>query len=480
MVRKYFPSNPSLSTEAMIEGFKQGSAVLANLRTVAFSLPLSRDRLLFLSHSASELYGEPVHVLALHPNFWQEAIHPEDKPAVWLGVDKLRETEHGESEFIYRLVASDGEVIWVLHRCRLATSESGVPLRIDNLVTPCRPPAAPAKRSEIGNAVFVSAGDALIVRDGGTLDILDANAATLALLACSRGELLRQRLADFSVTTEGFDSRAEAPYLDAALRGRPQRYEWLLSPREGEPRWVEAMTTPLRHAERDCLLTVFRDIDSRHREQERQTLAAELVERGRDPIAWANPAGQLQSLNAAARAWLGLGNETVQDLFITDLLPAWAQPHFLQTCLPLATKDGSWRGEMSLVSRDGRHLPVLLTLLAHKRGGALKGYSLLAQDISVWKLNEQRYKRDKEALESDKLFKDKLLENVSANLVAPLDQLRQIAQIIERNPLDAERALPHLKRAIEQAHRLVGATHEYLRAGAQRDLPEHDLPGKTK
>ncbi|GAB3262362.1 PAS domain-containing protein [Chitinimonas naiadis] len=476
MVRKYFPSNPSLSADAMIEGFRQGSAILANLRTVAFALPLSRDRLLYLSHSAADLYGEPVHVLALHPNFWLEAIHAEDKPAVWLGMDKLRASEHGEAEFVYRLIASDGEVVWVLHHCRLAISESGVPLRIDNLITPCQAPAPPVKRQEIGNSVFVAAGDALIVRDAQTLDILDANSATLAILACSRAELLRQRLTDFSVATEGFDARAESAYLDAARNGRPQRYEWLLSPREGEPRWVEAMTTPLKHADRDCLLTVFRDIDSRHREQERQTLAAELVERGRDPIAWANPAGQLQSLNAAARSWLAMGNEVVQDMFITDLLPSWAQPHFLQTCLPMATKDGSWRGEMALLSRDGRNLPVLLTLIAHKRGGALKGYSLVAQDISVWKHKEQRYKKDKEALESDQLFKDKLLENVSANLVAPLDQLRQIAQIIERNPADAERALPHLKRAIEQAHRLVGATHEYLKSGAQRDLPDHNKP----
>ncbi|WP_179958442.1 PAS domain-containing protein [Chitinimonas arctica] len=455
----------------MLDGFKQGSAVMSGLRAVAFAMPLSRDRLLYLSLSASELYGEPVSVLYDHPNFWLEAIDPADKPAVWLGMDKLRQNGAGEAEFVYRLMSGAGDSTWVLHRCKVITNETGVPLRIDCLITPCQAPAPAAARHEIGNAVFAAAGDAMLVRDAASLDILDANTATLALLACSRGELLRQRLTDFSATTEGFDTRAEASHIDAARHGRPQRYDWLVAPREGDARWVEAVTSSLRHAGRDCLLTILRDTDRRHRELEQQALAVELVDRGRDPIAWANPAGQLLRLNAAGCELLGVHQDAVCDLFITDLLPVWAQPHFLHTCLPLATKDGIWRGEMGLVRRDGGNQPVMLTLLAHKRSGAIKGYSLVAQDIAVWKLKEQRYKRDKEELENDKLLKDKLLENVSAGLLPPLDQLRQIAQILERNPADVERALPHLKRAIEQARRLVDATTEYLKAGAQRDLP---------
>ncbi|WP_269531475.1 PAS domain-containing protein [Chitinimonas sp. BJYL2] len=471
MVRKYFPSNPNLSQEAMAEAFRQGGAVLSSLRSVVFSLNLARDELLFLSQSASELYGEPVPVLSAHPNFWLEAIHPEDKPAVWLGMDKVAQAPGSEAAFVYRLVAADGDITWVQHHCRIAHSESGQPLRFDCLVSPTTAGSAAPRRNEIGNAVFSSAGDALLVRDAATLDILDGNAAMLAMLACSRAELLRQKLVDFSAVTEGFDARLEASHISAARRGQPQRYDWLLVPREGEPRWVEAMTTPLRHADRDCVLTILRDTDQRQREHERQILATELVERSRDAMAWADPAGQLQRINPAGHEWLRIGEEAVHDLFLTDLLPAWAQPHFLQTCLPLATKDGVWRGEMALVSRDGRNLPVMLTLIAHKRGGALKGYSVIAQDIGPWRLSEQRFKRDKEALEADMLMKEKLLENVSGGLTAPLDQLRQIVQILERNPADVERALPHLKRAVEQARRLVGATSEFLKAGAQRDLP---------
>ncbi|MBV8467800.1 MAG: hypothetical protein JO218_17810, partial [Burkholderiales bacterium] len=83
----------------------------------------------------------------------------------------------------------------------------------------------------------------------------------------------------------------------------------------------------------------------------------------------------------------------------------------------------------------------------------------------------QRHKREKEELASDKLFKEKLLENVSGSLVRPLDQLRQIVHILERNPADLERAMPHMRNAVEQARRLVDATTEFLKNGAQRDLP---------
>lgn len=444
---------------------------MAGLKTVAFALTLKRDSLLYLSQSATELYGEPVTLLEDHPNFWLEAIHPEDKPAVWVGMGKMRQAEESEAEFVYRLIASDGDITWVQHRCRIACSDSGVPLRIDCIVTPCRAPSPTVDRPEVGNTVFMAAGDAMIVRDASTLDILDANSAALALMACSRSELLRQRLLDFSATTEGFDARAEAAQLDAARRGRVQRYDWLVAPREGSPRWVEAVTTPLQYAGRPCLLTVFRDTHARHLDQDKHWQSAELVDRSQDVMAWADAAGQLQRLNQTGYTQLGMSAESVSSLFVTDLLPAWAQPHFLHTCLPLATKDGIWRGELALRSRDGRNLPMMLTLLAHKQGGTLKGYSVIAQDIAPWKLKEQRFKHEKEVLETDKLLKDKLLENVSAGLLPPLDQLRQIAQLLERNPADTERALPHLKRAIEQARRLVDATTEFLKAGAQRDLP---------
>jgi PAS domain S-box-containing protein len=470
-VKKYFPQNPVLSDDAMVEGFRLGAAVLASLRAVAFSLPLTRDQLLFLTPSASELYGESVDVLMAHPNFWLEAIHPEDKPAVWLGLDKLRDADHGELGFVYRLVSSDGDITWVSHRCHMATNDAGVPLRIDCVVTPCAPPAPVAPRAEIGNAVFTSAADALLVRDADTLAVIDANAAALALLRCGRGELLRQDLADLSARHEGFDAHAEAAYLDAARHGRPQRYDWLLAPREGEPRWVEAVTSAMRHGDRNCLLTVLRDVDSHRRDHERRLLASELIERCFDAVGSADPAGQMLSINPAGRAMLGLAPEAIKDLFLTDLLPPWAQPHFLHTCLPLATKDGAWRGEMALVSTEGRSVPVQLTVLAHKRAGALKGYTLIAQDIAPFKLAEQRHKRDKEALETDKLLKEKLLENVSAGLVGPMDQLRQIVQLLERNPADIDRALPHLKSAVERARRLVDAASEFIRAGAQQDLP---------
>jgi len=470
-VRKYFPQNPTLSEEAMVDGFRQETAIFASLRTVAFALPLTRDRVLYLTPSAADLYGEQVDLLIEHPNFWLEAIHPEDKPAVWLGMEKLRDSDHGGVEFTYRLMASDGEITWVSHRCRLTTNDAGVPLRIDCLVTPTAAPVKTRLRDEPGSAVFAAAADALLLRDALTLDIIEANAAALQLFRCGRAELLRQDLADLSARTEGFNARAEAPYLDAARHGRPQRYDWLVAPREGDPRWVEIVTSVFAHGERECLLSIIRDVDVQRRERDRQLLATEMIDHTRDAIGFADPAGQLQALNPAGIAILGVTAEGVQDLFLTDLLPAWGQPHFLHTCLPLATKDGIWRGEMALVNREGRNLPVVLTVLAHKRSGALRGYSFIAQDVTAYKLAVQRMKRDKEGLEADKLVKDKLLENVSASLLRPLEQLRQIATLLERNPADLPRALPHLKHAVEQAHRLVGATTEFLKSGAQRDLP---------
>jgi len=471
-IRKYFPANAPLNEEAMLDGYKYSSAILENLNAVAFSLPLSRDVLLYLSPSAKALYGETVEVFHDHPTFWLEAIHPEDKPAVWMGIDKLREADDGMVEFLYRLVASDGETTWVHHRCQVAHSDGGVPIRIDCLVTPCGlGRSLPQPHLHPGyEGLFLPAGDALLLRDVATPAIIEANEAAVELLGYSQQELARMSFYECAALAEGFDSRAEQSIVEAARRGRPQRYEWLVEPKDGRPRWVEVVLSLVQLGGRELLLAAMRDIDTKKREEERLALALEQIERGRDVVVQANPAGQLTSINLAGRALLGISSEAVREMFIIDILPTWVQPHFLQTCLPMATKDGIWRGELALASRE-RSLPVVLTLMAHKRGAAIKGYSLMAHDIAQYKLSEQRFKKAKEMLEADKLLKEKLLENISAGLVKPLDDLRQLVQILEKNPLELDRALPHLKRAVSQANRLVSEASIFLQDGAQQELP---------
>ncbi|MGQ5522264.1 PAS domain-containing protein [Chitinimonas sp. PSY-7] len=472
-IRKYFPNSPTLSESTIAEGFKHSRAIFTNLRAVLFALTPSRDKLLYLSSSTTELYGEPAAMLRDHPNFWLEAIHPDDKATVWMSLDKLRVDGQDRILLTYRLVSEEGDLTWVCQQCRLISNAAGEPIRIDCLVTPTPTPSTSAIRHDFGNTVFTAAADALLVRDANTLDILDANAATLALLACGRAELLRQRLSDFSAYTEGFDARAEARHIEAVREGLTQRYDWMITPRDGDSRWVEAVSSPIRHAGRDCVLTSLRDMDSQRHMRQLHSVYEEVYERSQDAIAWADTAGKLRNLNPAGQRMLKVQPEAVDSLFITDLLPPWAQPHFLQTCLPLATSEGSWHGELALLSRDGRNLPVVLTLLGHKKGGALRGYSLIAQDIAPYKLRESRYKKEMEALEADSLIKEKLLENICAGLAQPLTQLHQLAQLLEKHPEEIGRALPHLKRTLEQARRLAEEGSNFISTGAQRDLPEH-------
>lgn len=469
-VRKYFPNNAPLSADSMIDGYRYGNAMLDSLGAVIFALTLARDALLYISPSAKLLYGETVDALRNHPNFWLEAIHPEDKPAVWVGMDKVRETERGAVEFFYRVVASDGETTWVHHRCQVALSEGGVPIRLDCMVVPCTPAhVTPPKTGFDG--MLLPGGDALLLRDPAHDAIVEVNSTAVEMLGYSRSELIGMDFYEVSAQSEGFDARAEQAMLDGAHHGRYQRYEWLVVPKDKAPLWVDVTLSQVHWGGRDLLLASVRDIHAKKLEEERLALATEQLERGRDVVVQANPAGQVIAINPAGRAMLGVSPAAVRDLFIIDLLPNWVQPHFLQTCLPLATKDGLWRGELALANREGRTLPVLLSLTAHKRGGAVKGYSLMAHDIAPYKLKEQRFKRAKETLEADNLFKEKMLENISGGLLRPLDELKQLVQILEKNPLDIDLALPHLKRAVIQANRLASEAASFISAGSKRDLP---------
>jgi PAS domain-containing protein len=242
----------------------------------------------------------------------------------------------------------------------------------------------------------------------------------------------------------------------------------------GEQRWVSVRSVEVACGSPGTRLLSLHDIDAPMALAARHQRAHTLLDRTPDLVAHADAAGQLEYLNPHGCTLLGIAPETLPQRFLVDLFPTWAQPHFLHTCLPSAMQSGVWRGELALSGREGRHIPVMLTLIVHKpREGiaGCSGYSLLAHDVSAYKLREQRYKAAKEALEADQLLHASLLTNVSSNLVTPMARLREIVSALERDPARAADLLPLLRQQVQQAGQLVDATTEFLAHGAQRDLP---------
>ncbi len=125
-------------------------------------------------------------------------------------------------------------------------------------------------------------------------------------------------------------------------------------------------------------------------EETRQQLIA-VLEATPDLVAIARPDGRAIYCNRAGRKMLGIGEtEDLTGVGIADAHPERVAQRILREAIPAAIRDGTWSGETTLRSRDGREIPVSQVIIAHKASdGTVKYLSTVGRDISDRKRAEE-------------------------------------------------------------------------------------------
>lgn len=128
--------------------------------------------------------------------------------------------------------------------------------------------------------------------------------------------------------------------------------------------------------------------------KEQERLLA-IIEESPDFVATADAQGRVLFYNRAARRMLAIADdEDISRIRIPDTHPAWAKETIQREALPAAAREGVWTGESSFLSRDGREIPVLQTIVAHKNeAGEVDYYSTIAVDITERKRYEEQLAR---------------------------------------------------------------------------------------
>ena len=129
---------------------------------------------------------------------------------------------------------------------------------------------------------------------------------------------------------------------------------------------------------------------------EQKRLASVLAQTS-DLVAISDPGGRVQYMNTAGRELLGIGqDENVSGVKIADAHPPDVYERIEREYIPAAVRDGIWSGENTFWSRDGRLIPVLQVILAHKNGnGNVEFLSTIARDLTELK-NAQSALHDSE------------------------------------------------------------------------------------
>jgi PAS domain S-box-containing protein len=139
----------------------------------------------------------------------------------------------------------------------------------------------------------------------------------------------------------------------------------------------------------------FRDVSARARAEAAMTRLVAIIEATPDFVLTCDAFSRPLYVNRAGRRMVGLADEeSLVGRRIDEFHPPGAAARLREEAIPHALREGAWSGENTLVHRDGREIPVLQVVLAHRSaGGEVEFLSSIARDISEREQAEQELRR---------------------------------------------------------------------------------------
>ena len=202
---------------------------------------------LYTSPQREELLGYSSEEWTSAPDFWLQALHPDDRAFVLAEIERTN-AGADSSSMEYRYVAKDGRIVWVRDESVLVRDSNGAPLRWQGVVFDItdhkRAEAALRESEERFRSVFESPaiGIALVGLDGAWLQV---NAAICALVGRSERELLATT---FQALTHPDDLTVDLEHVRRLLAGEIATYqmEKRYIHRDGRAIWAQLNVSLVR------------------------------------------------------------------------------------------------------------------------------------------------------------------------------------------------------------------------------------------
>jgi two-component system cell cycle sensor histidine kinase/response regulator CckA len=216
-----------------------------------------------------------------------------------------------------------------------------------------------ALRHSEANSLFLFAHNPLSmwVFERETLQILHVNDAALRHYGYERTDFLQMTASDLHPADE-------IPKLLAAFQDdnplEQHAGEWHHRKRDGSVIDVEMFLHNMEYSGHAAALVVAQDVTERKRAEEEKQKFFTLVEYSRDFIAVADLHDNVQYVNPAGRAMLGIADaEAVTGTHSIDYVVPADLPLVLETVLPALYSSGHWQGELRFRHRlTGQSLPM--------------------------------------------------------------------------------------------------------------------------
>jgi PAS domain S-box-containing protein len=259
------------------------------------------------------------------------------------------------------------------------------------------------KAHDLLATTVASIGDAVVItNENGNVTFLNPEAERLT--GWKNSEAKDQRLPQvFHIINEQTRQPVENPVEKVFRTGKVAGLanHTLLISKDGTETPIGDSAAPIRHADGPMfgVVLVFRDVTEQHKAQQTASHLAAVVEHSGDAIFTKNLDGIIQTWNPSAERLFGYGPEEIVGKSVTVLFPADRlneEDHIIGRLRQGQTIE---RLETIRVSKDGRHLPVAVSVSPLKNAhGEIVGASKIIHDISDIVTAREALVREKELL----------------------------------------------------------------------------------
>ena len=349
----------------------------------------------FVSQNVEQMTGHPPHAWLANHQFWQQHLHPEDRPRVLQAQMQLasRDVRHLE----YRFLHADGSYRWIDDTLLMLHDAAGTPTMLTGAwldITDRKNAELVIQASERRyHDLFDVNPMPMWVFDLETLRFMAVNEAAVAKYGYSVEEFLSMSIEDIR-PPEDLDRLRNRVWLHNESGGHRASGEWQHIRKDGSRFWVEITSHALVRDGRPSRLILAQDITDRRRAEERLRLISQVFESTEEGIFITDARTRFVSVNRAFTRITGYSLDEVQGR-TPALLKSGRQDRAFYADLWKRIKDqGRWEGEIWNRNKSGEIYPEWLAINAIKDAqGRVLQYLGIFTETSSRKSAEERILR---------------------------------------------------------------------------------------
>jgi PAS domain S-box-containing protein len=171
--------------------------------------------------------------------------------------------------------------------------------------------------------IFNAVNDAIIIHDMKDGSFIDVNEKTAELYGYTKEEILQMDVNALSAGIPPYSQAEALTYIQKAIQGEPQIFQWQSKKKDGTLFWVEVNLKKSILDEQGCLIAVVRDITERKQNQEallrEEKRYRSILETSIDGFWITNMQGEILEINDAYCQMSGYSKEELYSMRVLEI-----------------------------------------------------------------------------------------------------------------------------------------------------------------